>query len=313
MKKIMMGILSLLLILILITPAFGAISQFQAAEAAKPYQHDGELSYAYGPYTYEGRPYYYISFTTNDTQTGTLVVNGEDGTIVKDTDTIRKIVFTHFMLQDITSDSVASDISNLTESKKDEQEFGSIGQTMKRLLPYLKTEDEEKVKGLISSFSKLEADFQKMNQIDEETIKIEKDVVGGNKSYENAKKISDQYQKAIDIGNEFMDDFKNAVNQMNAFYDIFIDNSNYYRTNKNEWIEDKKEFNIEMEGTIDELEVLLSELTYLINTEATKSIEWDVESAESRISANETPGFSFFLTAAILGLAAIVVGKRYRK
>jgi hypothetical protein len=46
------------ILLLLMAPALGMISEFQAASAAKSYQKSDEVAFVYGPYTYNSHQYY---------------------------------------------------------------------------------------------------------------------------------------------------------------------------------------------------------------------------------------------------------------
>jgi len=57
-RKIIQILTILMILFLLMMPALGLISDYQAVNAAKSYQNSDEIAVVFGPYTYEGHPYY---------------------------------------------------------------------------------------------------------------------------------------------------------------------------------------------------------------------------------------------------------------
>ena len=165
---------------------------------------------------------------------GTVIIDGESGTVVKDKNVVEKIVFTYLILQDVNSENIAEEIKTIAELKTVQSELNTLSEIFSSLIPYLRSSDADKVKNFERTIVQLDKSFSPFITLQEEYVNIEKDVLSGNKSFENADKLFKLSKQSINQAEEFKSVMMDFLNDMNTFFDIFIDNANYYGVNKNE-------------------------------------------------------------------------------
>ncbi|WNY25562.1 hypothetical protein MsAc7_11140 [Methanolapillus millepedarum] len=309
----MMGILSLLFILMMLTPALGAISLEDAWITAGGYSiGDGEQM-DMNLYTLESHPYYFVEYSVNNTLTGVLVIDGETGEVVKDSETVQKISYTNFYLKNVTQEYI-SGLNISAQVYKASSDFcNKQADLFKKEIPTLKDGDRQKLGTIAQSYQEAGTAYGEMATLYGEVAVVASDVVSGNRSYENAMKLTGQMDELEKILIKLGTAYDHVIADMNIYFDILIENPEAYRVNKTQMEDYKVLFNTNWPQ---EKELIVNALLQSIedDRENTKNrTEVDVQLMDVRVKTAEMPGFTFFLTAAVLGLAAIVAGKKYRK
>ena len=263
------------------TPALGALNEYEAATAAAKYQYDNELARAYGPYTYLNHPYFYVEFATAGTTTGVVIVDGISGNLVDNTDTARKISYTHNVLKDIDSSSVSSDAQDAADFRQLSKEMRDLNDEIdKNQLTtsiYLNESEKQQMRDLSRVIVKMEISITNFaNTLDKQVI-AERDVLNGNKSYENSVKITNGYKEMARNADELIPIFK-------EFESIIGESLG-----------------------IAELEVYNDELKR-VEQELQRSVNWDISSMESR--KNSVPGFGVLLAICAVLITGVLIQKR---
>jgi len=239
---------------------------------------------------------------------GTVIIDGESGTVVKDINIVENIVFTYLILADISSESIAEEIRSIAEMKTTQSELDGLSEVFSTLIPYLRSEDVAKVRNLEKTIGQLGKSFSSFINVWEDSINVEKDVLSGNKSFENADKLFKLTNQTITQSEDLKSAFIDVTNDMNVFYDIFIDNANYYRVNKNEMMKAKNDFNIEMDAVMNEFDVIMIEAKKTIE-DVEKNVLWGVESSEERTTSStiNLPGSILLIAVSVLLVVFILL------
>ena len=272
-----------LIMLLLITPAFGAISKDEASEAAAKYQRNGEVPIVYGPYTYMDQPYYYIEFRNEDIKTGVIFIDGVSKKPVTDREISEKIVYSHYILNGVDSES-------LTQIEQASLEFRKFSQMTKDLNSN-SNENQQKIASLDpSEKKKLDDTLNALNKINNSVTNIAdkydvfvatgKDGLGGNKSYDNAKKMMDTSNSMAQDFNEF----SLVAQELSSINEGF-----------------------DMSEVLTQMESFSSELKKL-ERDSENAILSDVASAESR--TNATPAFSILFSVCSLLIVGVLIKRR---
>ena len=191
-----------LVLLVLIAPAFGMLSEFQATAAAAKYQNPNELATVFGPYTYQDHPYFYIKFTESGIKTGVIIIDGISGNS-SDLETARKIAFTHYVLGDITFENTAEMTIRITELRRVIRETQEAQNELKRIMtfPHWTAAERNEMRELEIILPDLIMSYTNFMHHMEQALTIERDVLNGSKTYENAIKrmeISGELHKETD-------------------------------------------------------------------------------------------------------------------
>lgn len=182
--------------LVLTTPAFGVLNEFQAASAVSKYQHSNELATVYGPYTYLNHPYFYIEFTRNGTKTGVVIIDGRTGNVV-DIEAARKIAFTHHVLRDITETKSVETSEALTRYRQLSRELQEKQDELNFLLMhpflFLSTAERNEIRDQRRAMANAERFYDAIIPHVEQILTIERNVLNGSRSYENAIRYMEAY------------------------------------------------------------------------------------------------------------------------
>ena len=272
------------ILLMLAAPAFGALNGFQAASAASKYQHVNELAQAFGPYTYQGHPYFYVEFTTNGVHTGTVIIDGVTGNST-DLETARKIAFTHYVLGNITAESTAETARSLAESRQYMRELQEMQNEMSRLAthPRLTATERNEIREAERILTNMTVAFTPLITHTERLLAIERDALNGSRSYENAVKYM-----------EVIGDFSKAIDRAI------------------EVLREAEEF-IEDDFGLIELEVLNDELKRF-EQDMQRTVDWNIASMESRTQSAADMDLLIGLIVIgiiLIGIIAIIIGIVY--
>ena len=269
--------------LLLITPAFGAISEYEASETAAKYLHDGETVVAHGPYTYMSQPYYYIEFRTGNTKTGVMFIDGTYNEPITDKATEEKIAYTHYALKNLDSASltqIEQASSELQNFKAMIKNLNSYVNENKQAIASLDSSEQNKINDTVNALNKMDNPTTVLADKFDEYVVIGKDVLNGNKSYDNAKKIMDMTNGM----SKNLDEFILVAKELSS-------------TNEELGMSDRL---IQFEVVSDELKELDQ------NTENT--ISEDVKSAESR--KKPVPGFGLLFTVCSILIVGVLIKRR---
>ena len=271
------------IILLLITPALGVISEYEAQGAVAKYQHDDEIAIAYGPYTYMDHPYYYIEFKTGNIKTGVMFIDGISKEPITDKSIMEKIAYTHYALGDIDFASLTQMAQVSTELRQIPimvRDLNNYVNENQRAIAYLNSSEQKKINDMLNILNKMNYSAMKIANTSDEFIAIGRDALNGNKSYDNAKKIMNA---ANGMARDF-DEFSAVVKEMSAIDEEF-----------------------DMSGELIQLEIVSDELRRL-EQDAEKNVSWDVSSAESRI--NSIPGFGMLFAVCSLLIGGVLIKRR---
>ena len=209
-RKIILICISLFLIFALANTV-ACISQYEAKNIAEKYMQKDEIVTVYGPYTYMNHPYYYIKMQTPEGKiegliSGLIILNGETGAIVKDKNIMQKVIYTHHKIEnDIGTDAEISK-QNYKTCLEGEYEFNKLSDEWNNRKTYFpaSSKNYSSVEEMSIWFSYMGRLSGKMARDYEELIRIETDILKGNKSYENVNAASVQQKLIHNSKKEFL-------------------------------------------------------------------------------------------------------------
>ena len=182
--KIVAMLLAVVVAFSLVSAASAEISKSEAEKIAAAYTYEGEYAEANGllmgrEISYEGTPYYEIVFFRNESglYVGSVIVSAETGEIVKDNDTINKIVYVMVRNQGPDFSSEGLETTQIAI-----QDFRTSEANLKTSLEWLIFLEEEggltwntieQAKTAESSLGELIADTRRLGDIGEEIYQIQ--------------------------------------------------------------------------------------------------------------------------------------------
>ena len=285
MNKSIVKLVAVAVVLLMLTaPAFGALNGFQAASAASKYQNVNEIAQAFGPYTYQGHPYFYIKFTTDGVHTGTIIIDGISGES-SDIETARKIAFAHYVFGNITAENTAETARNITEYRQIIRELQEGQNEISRLAasPRLTAAERNELREIEVIFTNMTVSFTSFVAHMENALAIERDVLNGSRSYENAVK----YMEVIGDLSETIDRVIEVLREAEALLE--------------------EDFGlIEIEIANDELKRFEQDMQ--------RAVDWNIASMESRTQAASDSDLLIGLIIIgfmLIGIIAIIIGIVY--
>ena len=195
-KSLVLGVL-IVIALFSVMPVAFAISQKDAEQIAFEYKYDDESLKIYGPYAYELNSYYMANFYKTgeeDFSEGVVIINEKSGEILKDQETIKKILLTHFIVKN--NDVSRRNHANLSEiyTRTEKTHRGNM-EVIEDAAKLTKIEKQSFEK-MIETNKKMADIFFDLNETITKMNAIEKKIEAGNKSYENAleyRRLSDEH------------------------------------------------------------------------------------------------------------------------
>ena len=304
-KKLVFGLM-IAAVLLSMTPTAFAINQTDAEKIALEYKHDDESLKIYGPYTYGSSSYYVAEFYQmegNLTQS-VLIINEKNGKILKDEETTKKIMLTHFFVGN--NNVFIKNHENLSEIYN-----GEVNISRKNVQVF--ENEPELVKG---------KDFKKVIEIEKkatdtyinlsETIfkisVLEKKIETGNKSYENVieiRKLNDEYISLLEDLLKMDEEYKM---QLTEYYD-FIGSTPEYNVNQESWSKSREEVFKAHEGVIENRKNEL-ELEKENREICEEYISFTVESSGQKTSDSKVPGFSLLFAVCSIVIVVVLVKRR---
>ena len=286
MKQRLVFGLMLVVVLLSMTPVACSINQTDAEQIALKYKDTDESLKICGPYTYMDHPYYYIEFRTEDTKTGVIVIDGMSKELIKDLNIIEKISYTHCVLngtEGISNEKIAQYASELRQISKEMKDWNTeINKTLQQGSADLNSTEKKQLSDRSQALTKFEISLTNVANGFDRFVTIKKDVLNGNKSYENAEKMM------------------NTVSEMNRNIDDFILST--------KGLESAIYEDLNKEGGIVQLERYSKELEKF-EKKLEENVSWDVTSAEAR--KKSIPGFVLMsAVCSILIMVGILIKRR---
>lgn len=312
MEKIKKIICLLFIALFLISPVYGETIKEtqQAADTAVAYATSGEEAWAHGPYFYQSHPYYYIQFLTDENLTGVLILDAENGEIVKEIDTIEKISYTVWYLNNVTSEIIPAYNITVDTYQKSAVRLNETAETLEQEARFMSEGDKNKVNDAAEAYRNMAILIEEYADMLSNTIPIMEDIVNGNKSYENAIKLAEENDKVEKVIIKMDPAYDDVIENTNAYYDILIEKSSTYRLNKTLTQDYKTTFN--NVWTQEKSIIVTAGLDAFEEDRQTvkEKQERDVQLAKDRIKTAEAPGFGILLAICAILISCILINRK---
>ena len=280
------------IILMVATPAFGAISKEDASKSVSSYVLSGETSEIYGPYTYENHAYYYAEISTEKSITGILIVDAESGKIIEDLEIAKKIVYTKTYLADATPENLAA--YNVTRNwyTSAASVCREKSEAYKKEIPLYKAEERAKFETIVQSYQEAATLYDGLSDIMKRAAETQADVIKGNASYENAVKFSNQMTEYENSLKKMGTTYDKIMGETNAYYDVLINGAATYKLNATEM----SDYKLLSETAIkQEKDRMITQVITLIqedNANTEERVNSEMEVMEARLKTrNSIPGF----------------------
>ena len=285
MKKRMVFGLMIVAILFLMEPAACSINQTDAEQIALKYKDANESLKVYGPYTYMDHPYNYIEFKTGDIKTGIIIIDGMSGKLVKDLNITEKIAYTHCALNGTECVPIeetakyASELRQISKEMKDRN--AEINKLLQQGSADLNSTEKKQLNDRSQALTKSDMSLTNIANDFEQLVIIRRDMLSGNKSYENAEKI----MKTVSEMNKNINEFILSTKE--------LDPAIVEDLNKNEGIAQLERYSEELKKFEEGVE---------------KNVSWDVVSTESR--KRSIPGFRLWFTVCSVLIVGVFIKRR---
>ncbi|MDR2944321.1 MAG: hypothetical protein LBU81_04465 [Methanosarcinales archaeon] len=312
MEKIKKTACILFMILFLISPAYGEMlnSTQEAADTAVAYAAAGEETWAYGPYYYQSHSYYYIQYLTNGTLTGVLLLDGENGEIIKETETVEKISYTIWYLNNVTPEVIPAYNITVDTYQKTVPALNEMARKLEQEARQMSGEDKTKTNDAAAAYKEMAVLIEEYADTLSNTIPTMEAVASGNRSYENAIKLTEEYGEVEKVLIEMGQSYDNVIENVNAYCDILIENSSKYGLNKTLMQDYKTVFNTNMEQ--EKALFVTANLDAFEEDRLTvkEHQEEDTRLAEERIQITEIPGFGMLLSICAVLLVCCLISRK---
>ena len=298
------------IILMIMTPALGAITKDEAAQSVLPYSKTHDALNIIGPYTYGNHPYYYAEMKTNGSLSGVLIVDGENGEIVTDKNVAEKISYTRAYFENVTPENLAA--YNIS---KDIYTASAIvckqrADLFKNEIPLYNADEREKLGTIVQSYQETADLFEELAKFFEKNGAVQVDIMSGNASYENAMLLTSQVKEFEEILQKLDKAYDKIMADTNTYYDVLINGAAVYNLNATQLAD----YKIVSDATMkQEKEIIVTQQIALIeddknNTEA--RVEKDMQLMDELLKKKGIPGFSILAVVCAVLIGGILIQKR---
>lgn len=308
--KFIKSTLLILTLLLLITPAFAAITQDEAWNISNKYAKTDETIGIAEIITYQSHPYYYVEYSKNGYVTGVLILDAENGEIVKDENIWDKITFTHYYLYNVTNESIAGYNISAETFKSSVLVCEQKAELYKKELQYYKEGHRNQISPIVDSYAEAAELFGKMAVLCEEHVIVQSAVVNGDRSYENAMILYDYISDYEKILYELDPVYDEIGELTDVYYDILIENANYYQVNKT-LMEDYKI--VSQNAIKQEKNYIIQQQIAIIEKDRNDTQErmtLDKKLIKERIESVEIPGFGVLIAISSILTVGFLLRKK---
>ncbi len=301
----------LFMILFLVSPAYGEmLNGTQAADAAVTYAAGEEEAWAHGPYYYQSHPYYYIQFMTGDNLTGVLILDAENGELIKEADTIEKISYTVWYLNNVTPEIIPAYNVTIDTYQKSAIRLNETAKALEQEARFMTEGDKKRVNDAAEAYKNMAVLIEEYADMLSNTIPIMEDIISGNRSYENAVKLAEENDKVEKVIIKMDPAYDNVIENMNMYYDILIEKSSTYRLNKTLTQDYKTTFN--NVWTQEKSMVIADGLDAFKEDRQTvkDNQERDIRLAEERNKTAEAPGFGILIAISAVLIVCLIINRK---
>ena len=299
------------IILMIVTPALGAISKENAAEAVSSHVLSGETLEMYGPYTYKNHAYYYAEMSTDTSITGILIIDAETGKIVEDLEIAKKIIYTKTYLADATPENLAA--YNVTRDwyTSAAAVWREKSEAYKKEIPLYKAEERAKFETIVQSYQEAATLYEELSEIMKRAAETQADIIKGNASYENAVKFSNQMTEYENSLKKMGTLYDKIMAETNAYYDVLINGAATYKLNATQM----SDYKLLSETAIrDEKDRMITQIIALIqedNANTEERVNSEMEVMEVRLkTGNSIPGFGILAAVGMVLAVGFLIRRK---
>ena len=299
------------IILMIATPAFGAISKEDASKSVSSYVLSGETSEIYGPYTYENHAYYYAEISTDKSITGILIVDAESGKIIEDLEIAKKIIYTKTYLADATPENLAAYNATRDGFNNASVAYREKSEAYKKEIPLYKAEERAKFETIVQSYQEAATLYDGLSDIMKRAAETQADIIKGNASYENAVKFSNQMTEYENSLKKMGTIYDKIMGETNAYYGVLINGAATYKLNATEM----SDYKLLSETAIkQEKDRMITQVITLIqedNANTEERVNSEMEVMEVRLKTrNSIPGFGILAAVGMVLVAGFLIRRK---